>query len=162
MQNNESWSRKLLLPPTNSWTSCRCTVKVLSQIARMSYCLSHPIHISLSHICKILSLSTLSLLSRSSFPHLSSQLSIIPSLALSVWRRDSRLQAQGFCGMQGPALGHDKSALQWFLLFGVCVFPEKPLVCRLPLVLFLKHTQMYSECKCMSPVYWLAAKVIIE
>ena len=59
----------------------------------------------------------------------------------------------------------NQSALQWFLLFGVCVFPEKLLVCRLPPVLFLqhtemlslththththKHTQMYPECKFM-------------
>lgn len=58
------------------------------------------------------------------------------------------LRAEGFWGMQGPAPGLDQSALQWFLLFGVCVFPEKLLVCCLPLVLFLKHTLIYSECKC--------------
>lgn len=60
------------------------------------------------------------------------QLAITPSIALCVCCTGSRLEANSLCGMQGPALGLDQSALQWFLLFRVCVFPEKLLVSRLP------------------------------
>ena len=82
----------------------------------------------------------------------------LPSLHLarSLRSRDSGLESEGYCGMQGPAQGLDQSALQWFLLFGVCVFPEKLLVCRLPpcppsktqtRVHIHTHTHTYSGCQ---------------
>lgn len=97
--------------------------------------------ISLSH-SKIITMSSsaMSLLSHSSFYYLLSQ-SISPSLASSACRGGSRLEAEGFCGMPGL----DQSALQWFPLFGVCVFPEKLLVCRPPPVFFLKHTHAHTN-----------------
>lgn len=100
--------------------------------------LSHPIHISLSHIRKIItvSLSAMSLSSRPSLCYLFSISS--PSRELSV---EAAAWGGRFVWNAGVLLrGLDQSALQWFLLFGVCVFPEKPLVCRLPPVLSLKHT----------------------
>lgn len=113
------------------------------------HALSHPIHISLSHISKTVSVficneSFIQLL----VSHLFSQF-ITPSVARSACSGGSRLEAEGLRGMQGPAPGLDQSALQWFLLFGVCVFPEKLLLCCLPPILFLKHTHAHRD------VFWM-------
>lgn len=67
--------------------------------------------------------------------------------------RGSRPEAEGYRGMWGPALGLDQSALQWFLLFGVCVFPEKSQVNRLPPVLCVKHTRIHTN-RCHLNVNW--------
>lgn len=80
-------------------------------------------------------------------PHVSTFFS--PSVPLSAALRGvrgSRLEAEGFCGMRGPAPGLDQSALQWVLLFGVCVFPREasglpPTPCPLSKTHTCTHTQ---------------------
>lgn len=84
-------------------------------------------------------------------PHVSTFFS--PSVPLSAALRGvrgSRLEAEGFCGMRGPAPGLDQSALQRVLLFGVCVFPrEASGLPPTPCPLSKTHTEMYTEHKFM-------------
>lgn len=105
--------------------------------------LSHPIDISLSHISKSLSLFFLN----DSFLHFLTFCLSLPSLPLSPAQRvveaaGLRLRVSEECRVL--LWVSQQSALKWFLLFGVCVFPEKLLVCRLPPALFLKHTHTHK------------------
>lgn len=140
-----------------SWSWSGCWLVLRRQFNEQECCTKETtevlvIHISLCHISEIISLCIEALIPLIVFLPFS-QFTISSSVGRCVSSRGSRLEAEGFCGMQGPAPGLDQSALQWFLPFGVCVFPEKLLVCRLHPVLFLKHThahtEMYSEHKCM-------------
>lgn len=144
MQNNESWCRKQLLQPPYSWTSCRCSGEVLRRQPREQEC--HTEGTFTVSVIPFLSLWVTSVKPSLGLqwvfypaPHFAtfcSQFSTTASFVCSACRGGSSPEAEGFCGIWGLAPGLDQSALQWFLLFGVCVFPEKLLVCRLPPVLF--------------------------
>lgn len=142
MQSNESWSRKQLLP-AHLWTSClertrswEDDSKRRNVTSRDLLSLSHPFHIVVTSIKS----SSLHLFLQLIFPFVFTFFLRWPCLPLSAAQRAAEavgLRRRVHWGMQGPAPGLDQSALQWFLLFRVCVFPEKLLVCRLLPVLFL-------------------------
>lgn len=68
--SDESWRRKLLLLPTNWWTSCRCAEETLKRCdwKTAEGPLGHPSHVSVSHIRNIPAISFVSP-SFAVFPH---------------------------------------------------------------------------------------------
>lgn len=111
---NESWSRKPMQQPehpadalTGSWEDISNGRKVSEEASVVLV-----IQISMRHISNIFTVSLSASFQLLTFVNLCCHQ---PALC-EPWRRQN--------GMQGPALGLDQSALQWFLLFGLCTFPD--------------------------------------